>query len=163
MPRRTKRYAFVFPPDAGWRWVDVKDLDELDGTCERCGLPLRYVHRLEHRAYPLLLETCLPCGERMTDTKRAELREAEAFLRSETEQRISWLRRRWRRTRRKQNFSILTDDATRVVIFRYRFGQRGGRWGVTVGGQFGEGVFETAEQAKVAAFEMFWEMRATQA
>jgi len=64
-------------PNRGWQLVDVVDLDDLIGACQRCGTEIRYEH---HCCHPMGLEAvvgCICCGDITQDYERARSLERE--------------------------------------------------------------------------------------
>lgn len=141
-------------PHKGWRCVGVDDLEEAIETCEMCGKEnIRYVHYMEHDDYGTLSVGCI-CAEKMSgDYVNPRLREKK--LRNRASRKSRWLSRVWR-TSRSGN-SYVNVDGHNIVIFSYQKGRNAGKYGFRVSGTWSEDGYETEEEAKLAAFDAFWE------
>jgi hypothetical protein len=141
-------------PQRGWRCVDVTDLGEAIGTCQMCDREeIRFVHHMEHNAYPGTLGVgCVCAGKMSSDYVGARNREKK--LKSKAGRKARWLARRWKIARSGNPY--LNVDGYNIVVFRYAKGRNAGRWGYKVGGTFGTDTYETEGAAKLAAFEGYW-------
>jgi hypothetical protein len=164
-------------PHRGWHCTDVEDLGDLDGTCEMCGTPIRYVHTMRHHDHERLGVGCV-CAEKMSDdyvgprkrerelknqvarNKRArEKAEAERLEKEKKEARVAqaregWLSRpEWRRSSNGALFIAV--QGFNITTFPDEKGEWGfcwwksGKQGQTEGAE----AYATSEEAALAAFD----------
>ena len=139
-------------PHLGWQCVDVEDLGAPLATCEMCeSQTIRYVHFMEHDAYPDVLEVgCVCAGNMAGDLQGARTREAS--MKSRSGKRTRWLTRKWKCSAKGNDW--IRADGYRVTIYKKK-----GKWGATVAAEIGEMVkhsrrtFQTQDRAKLAAFD----------
>ena len=142
-------------PHKGWLFVGIDDLGRASSTCEMCrSQHIRYVHYMEHPDYPDQLGVGCVCAEKMSgDYTNPRLREKK--IQSKAGRRSRWLTRNWRTARSGNPY--LKVDGVLVVIFRFKQGRRSGKYGYKIGENFGDGSFNTEDEAKLAAFDDWWE------
>jgi hypothetical protein len=142
-------------PHRGWTCIDVEDLEEPTATCEMCGKEeIRFVHVMEHRERTEPLRVGCICAEKMSEDYVNPRRREEA-LKNRARRRGNWLKRKWRISRNGNPF--LNVDGVNVTVFTYK-GRRAGKWGFKVADTFGDEAFGQIEEAKLAAFDLFWKM-----
>ena len=148
-------------PHKGWRCVDMEDLRaddpeaELD-ICDMCRVQeIRYVHQMRHPDYPQQLAVGCVCAEKMEDDYQAP-RRREAPLRSRAARRAKWLKLKWRRSARGNDF--IKVDGYRVTVFPItRAGKTG--WGGIIVDEANDKttrarkVHPSPDAAKLAAFD----------
>lgn len=115
---------------------------------------IRYVHYMEHESYSERLGVGCVCAEKMS-SDYVNPREREKRLRGKAGRRARWLTRKWRVSRNGNPY--LKADGVHLVIFTFKQGRKAGKYGFQVNGEFGEIAFETIEEAKLAAFDGWWE------
>ncbi|MBO1518817.1 hypothetical protein J3U76_04035, partial [Oceanisphaera sp. DM8] len=73
-------------PHRGWHCVDIEDLGSPQVECGMCeSQSIRYVHHMEHPAYPEVLEVgCVCAGHMEEDVAAARTREASMITPSVT-------------------------------------------------------------------------------
>lgn len=139
------RWDKVGIPHRGWTCVGVTDLGEPIHTCEMCGQEaIRYVHDMEHEAYPGGLSVGCVCAEKMAygyDAKAAERK-----LRNRQERRSAFVFGVWRRSRKGNQY--LKRKGALIVVGKNQYG-----FWVRIGAEFLSEKFATESQAKAAAFE----------
>jgi hypothetical protein len=147
-------------PTKGWSIDCVYDVRE-DGqtpdeaeyqSCEYCGNEkIRYVHQLSHTDYSGALIAGCVCAEKLSQNY-VRPRQAERELKSRAERRARWLRRTWK-TSRNQNPFLKQDDRI-FTVFPDKF--KVGKWKYQVDGLFSKRCYDTADEAKLAAFDSVW-------
>lgn len=146
-------------PHKGWRCIACNDLDEPIGQCEMCGKEaIRYVHTMEHDDYPRTLDVGRICAEKMEDNDRRPGRR-ELRMKNKARRRANWLRRKWRKSVKGNEF-INVEEHNVVVYPSRQFGHRD-RWSYRIEDDYGQrssskASFATSDAAKLAAFEEFW-------
>ena len=87
-------------PHRGWDCVGLEDLGDLIGTCEMCETQsIRYVHHMEHPAYPHVLSVGRVCAGNMEEDY-AGARHREQQAKSLPGRRSRWMKARWRQSPR---------------------------------------------------------------
>jgi len=144
-------------PHKGWRCEDVDDVrgngsspNEADyEVCQMCGNErIRYVHVMSHPGFPERLNVGCICAEKMSGDYIGPKRR-ETKLRNLASRRKNWLTRKWRVSSKGNDF--LNVDGKNVVVFPKKF--KPGKWGYGIDGEFSREVFDTKEEAKLAAFD----------
>lgn len=149
-------------PHKGWICINVYDVRE-DGsppeeaeyeTCNMCGNErIRYVHVMAHPQFGSELHVGCVCAEKMSnDYVGPKRRETE--LRNRAQRRKNWLTRSWRTSAKGNDF--LNVEGKNVVIYpdKYRYGL----WGYGIDGVFADERYGSKTDAKLAAFDGFWEL-----
>ena len=139
-------------PHRGWHCVDIEDLGSPQVECGMCeSQNIRYVHHMEHPAYPEVLEVgCVCAGHMEEDVAAARTREAS--MKSREGKRKRWLTRKWKIS--KNGNPWLSADGYRVVVSEKQSG-----WAATVTFEstnlphHSRRTFKTIEEAKLAAFD----------
>ncbi len=68
-----KRHGHI-PPDFGWEYDGMEDLEDECGECDLCGTSLRYEHHIYHKKWGYMVVGC-ECADRLTRTKEAAEKE----------------------------------------------------------------------------------------
>lgn len=130
-------------PSIGWDHLGFEDLGGLDGNCDLCGTPIRYVYLVDHPKW-LPMEVGEICCDKLTSTAvatehRQFLDRLTTFLRSTRWQTDSsgnqWIVRRGLRIG-----IVSTDEAFKI----------------NVAGVEGKLKFTSIDDAKIKAFELVW-------
>lgn len=156
------KWSIAGVPHKGWQCVDIEDLGEPQAECEMCeSQTIRYVHYMQHPNYPRILEVgCVCAGHMEGDIAAARTREAS--MKSRTGKRKRWITRRWRISAKGNPW--IRADGFRVTVYR-----RGTGWAVTVSSEdnnfvkYGGRIYETKDQAKLAAFDQITRLLAKEA
>jgi len=139
-------------PRKGWRFVDLEDLREATGACEMCGTTIRYVHHLEHPAWPGMIGVgCICAGHLENDYVAPRERERAATNRNSRLQR--WMKREWKTSR---NGNPYIKVAQRLVVLF----PKGNGWGCKAGDAWG-GWYGNTDAAKRAAFDLMYPEQVT--
>ena len=152
----TGKWAQAGVPHRGWRCVNVEDLGEpatVCGMCER--MEIRYVHYMEHPAYPETLGCGCVCAGHMEENYQGAKRR-ETILRNAASRRARWLSRGWRESAKGNDY--LNTDGYNVVVF-----PQGSGWSYFVKNRATDATFrprrpfQTSDAAKLGAFDtMIW-------
>lgn len=112
--RGSGKWAQPSVPHKGWQCVDVEDLGDPSAICEMCEAhEIRYIHHMQHPAYPDSLGCgCVCAGHMENDYEGARLR--EKGLRNASSRRKRWLTRDWRTSRSGNPF--LNADGYNIVV-----------------------------------------------
>ena len=136
-------------PHKGWICVDVEDLGEPSIQCEMCeSQDIRYVHHMQHAAFPEV--GCICAGHMENSVGAARAREAS--MKSRAGKRSRWLTRTWKISQ-KGNF-VVKAEGFRVTVY-----PRAGLWACTIAAvdnttvQHSRRNFKTSSEAKLAAFD----------
>ena len=87
-------------PKKGWSCVGFDDLEEPSQLCEMCeSIEVRYVHYMHHAEYPDTLAVGCVCAENM-EQDYVRPRERETRMRSLSQRRKAWGRRKWKTSHR---------------------------------------------------------------
>lgn len=62
----------IIPPRFGWEYVGWNDLGGLDGTCEYCGEPIRYVFMVQHEKWRVMEVGEICCGHLTSEPTATE-------------------------------------------------------------------------------------------
>lgn len=144
-------------PKIGWTCIDSYDLleDDWDGDlvpCEVCGTPHRFTHLMQHPTWPQQLEVGATCAMWMESEYATSERERAMKLR--------WNRRRSARKRwetkwgpgRKPGALTRTERGIRVTLF-----PQGNGYKFVVDGAWSQRAYLTVDEARTAAFPLFFE------
>ncbi|TIO17536.1 MAG: hypothetical protein E5X86_11605 [Mesorhizobium sp.] len=140
-------------PHKGWTCVNVEDLEEPSAICEMCeSQEIRYVHYMTHPDNAEMLGVGCVCAEKMEQDYEAP-RMRERVLRSASQRRRNWLRRKWRISH--SGNSYLNTDGLNISIFRKGSGNWGGRILERSSGRSVESRkrYATEDAAKLGAFD----------
>jgi hypothetical protein len=145
-------------PHRGWTCIGIDDVGEPSHMCEMCESQMvRYVHTMEHPAYPEALDVgCVCAGKMEEDYARARLR--ERTFKKRVARRARWLRREWRVSASGNEY--INADGFNIVVF-----PRGRGWSARIthretdDQQFLQERCETAEQAKLSALDVMLDMK----
>ncbi len=139
-------------PHQDWTCVDTYDMGEPEHTCQMCGNErVRYVHVMHHRESPELHTGCV-CAAHMSGIPRGVYKDRERVLQSRFAMRTRWLTRKWRRSKKGNQYLKLKDHV--MVVFQSP--SYGGCWNGSFDGQFYNGRFNSINAAKLALFDEFW-------
>ncbi len=142
-------------PHKGWTLEDVIDIRE-DGqaesdteyeTCMMCGNEkIRYVHIVTNEEIEEEFRVGCICAEKMTnDYINPKKREKE--LRNKSSRRINWTKKHWNISQ-NGNFYI-NYERHHLLIFKDKTTKK---YKIKIGEIFGTKLYDTIEQAKIAAF-----------
>jgi hypothetical protein len=144
-------------PREDWRCMEVADiLEKHDGardiTCEMCGVEtIRFVHIMEHDNFGDVLGVCVACAEAMTGDA-VNPRRIESQIRKKSGARDRWLAGHWYLSVR-DNW-VINVDGVNMGVFPVKF--QNGRWACRIESKFFKGSYPSAEEAKYALFEEYW-------
>jgi len=137
-------------PQKGWQCVGVDDLEEPSQECEMCeSVDIRYVHYMEHPAYPDTLAVGCVCAEHMEEDYVGP-KERESAMRRAARRRKGWAAREWRVSRlgnpylNTEGFNLTVfpkDDGYAVAVSRRGTDRR----------QVGKKCYASQHAAKAAA------------
>jgi hypothetical protein len=151
----TTRWDRAGIPQKGWTCIRVTDLGEAVHRCDMCGKEeIRYMHTVTHPDFHVgdpphvtrHLDVGCVCVMKMTEDYVGPKRR-EAFLRSRSRRRATWLTRKWR-VSWSGNESI-TIAGLELGVCRGRSG-----WHFREHGNFSRESFATSEEAKLALFDV---------
>lgn len=148
----TRQWSEPGVPQKGWSCVGVEDLGSPDAFCEMCHVQeIRYVHYMVHPEYAGQLAVGCVCASKMSDDYvNPERRERE--LRNQASRRSRWLTRKWRVSRKGNDF--LNTDGFNIAIFQTARG-----WTFRIVRESDDAkftykkVYRTQDEAKLAAFD----------
>lgn len=160
--RHTDRGKWSQPgvPHRGWVCVGIEDLDEPAQICEMCeSVEVRYVHYMEHPAYPETLGVGCICAEHM-ENDYVSPRQREKRLRSKSRRRASWAQRDWSISAKGNPY--LNTEGFNLTVFPVS-DWRGQYWGLRVthrvsgATQPGRRRYATEAEARNAALDaLIW-------
>ena len=134
-------------PHNGWSCVGVEDLGAPVGICEMCGYQIiRYAHHMEHPRYHSLICGCVCAGRMEGNVEEAKRREAE--FKNMQARRISFFKRKWRRSRKGNDYLKIDDHV--IVIYNIK---PGNQWKYSIDNEFSQITYNSRERAMSAAFE----------
>lgn len=149
-------------PHLGWTCVDIEDLGEPSQVCGMCeSQEIRYVHFMQHDAYPHVLEVGCVCAGNMEGDLLAA-RRRDATMLSRAGRRARWLSRSWR-------VSVKGNEWIRSDGFRVIVRMVDGHWAVSIASEEDNSVrhgrrrYRTSAQAKLAAFDFISRLLAADA
>jgi len=157
---RHGKWSLPGVPHKGWSCVHVEDLGEPSDICGMCeSAQVRFVHYMEHPAYPDTLGVGCVCAENMEGDYHAP-RARERVLRQTARRRKTWTTRKWRLSA-KGNFYLNTEGFNLVVFQKQD--ARGPWWAFKVESrqtnraQFSRRRYLTEVAAKNATFDaLLW-------
>lgn len=134
----------VVRPSHGWTCLGFTDLEDLSGSCELCGTPIRYVFLVTHEKWPALEVgedccdnlTCSTVASTHMESKRRFVSRLKRFV----------LSSRWSRTPRGEHI--------RQRRIELEVSEDGGVFRLWMNGEKGKLTFPTALAAKAKAFEL---------
>lgn len=147
-------------PHRGWTCVNIDDLGEPSKTCEMCeNIEIRYVHYMEHPDYPEILGVGCVCAEHMeNDYVNPRIREKR--LRSVASRRLSWKKRKWKKS--VDGVVYVNVDGFTIYVIK-ESNECAMCWSINVTHRlrgktiFGRKLFKSEDEAKVFAFEaLIW-------
>lgn len=134
----------IIAPKTGWHNTGYDDLGDLSGTCELCGAALRHAFYIDHPSWePMTVGTY--CCDSLTGTELAS-NKIESIVRFETRKKRFISSTRWTETLGRPCIKQKNID---IQILRAEGGFK-----IQMNGHCGKKVFETAEGAKEATFEV---------
>jgi hypothetical protein len=149
---RRGKWSVAGVPHRGWVCVDVEDLGQPSTECQMCeSQTIRYIHHMQHRAYPKVLQVGCVCAGHMEGSVSAS-RAREASMRSRAAKRGRWLSRTWK-VSAKGNPHIKSDGYHVTVYLR------GQGWAFTLAPMDGSAPIHAhrnhlnIQAAKLAAFD----------
>ena len=153
----TGKWAQPGIPHRGWTCVDIEDLGDVEAVCEMCeAVHIRFVHTMEHPDHDALRVGCVCAGNMEQDLVGARRRESE--FKKRQSRRSRWLTRSWNVSRSGNDY--LNTDGFNVVVY-----PKGRGWSSRVTDCSGrvsqQSSCATAEQAKLAAFDVMLRMKAS--
>ena len=94
------KWSEVSVPHKGWFCTGVDDLGEPSQICEMCNsAEVRYVHYMQHNAWPEVLAVGCVCAEHMSEDY-VRPKQIEKGLRTLTSRRKTWDRKNWKTSQR---------------------------------------------------------------
>ena len=112
-----------------------------------CGYQIiRYAHHMEHPQYHSLVCGCVCAGRMEGNVEEAKRREAE--FKNMQARRISFFKRKWRRSKKGNDYLKIDDHV--VVIYNIK---PGNQWKYSIDNEFSQTVYSSRERAMSAAFE----------
>jgi hypothetical protein len=146
------KWSVAGVPHRGWLCVDIEDLGSPSAECEMCeSQTIRYIHHMQHRDYPHVLQVGCVCAGHMEGSLPAS-RAREASMKSRAGKRSRWHSRRWRCSAKGNPH--LKADGYRVTVYK-----RGQGWAFTLAPVDGGSVLHARRNfadmfaAKLAAFD----------
>lgn len=134
-------------PKTGWFFTGFTDLGAPCAVCQMCGHQIiRYVHHMHHPAYGSIDAGCVCAGKMEGDIEAAKQREREA--KNKAARRENFQKRKWKTSRGGNPYTKIKEH---VIVLYERKNSR--TWKYSIDNVFCAEVFETAEEAKTAAFE----------
>jgi hypothetical protein len=134
----------LIPPFTNWAYVDIEDLDGLDGNCELCSTEIRYVHNLVHPKWGNLAVGC-ECADLLTNLTTASERQKEAEARVRRRQ-CFVSSRRWRQL--DDTLWVIDQNGHRILIR-----QLGALFQIEAYGRLGKETKPTLAQMKAFLFD----------
>ena len=140
-------------PHRGWQCVNIEDLGAPDLICEMCELQeIRYVHYMQHSAYPETLKCGCVCAGHMEENL-AGAKRRETLLQNSAKRRAAWPDRKgWKKSRKGNPY--IKVDGYHITIF-----PSGASWGGVVKNSlldfelFAKRQYPTIRAAQLAAFD----------
>ena len=139
-------------PQKGWLCTGIEDLGAPNKVCEMCETQrIRYVHYMEHPAYPDTLGVGCICAGHMEQDHEAA-RNRERSIKSSAHRRSKWLKRKWKESARGNPY--INTDGFNIVLYK-----QGRQWSGTITNRQTEEKhharrrYDTLDQAKLAAFD----------
>lgn len=134
-------------PHTGWICEGVTDLGGPYGVCQMCGYQIiRYVHHMYHPEYGRIDAGCICAGKMEGNIEAAKEREQEA--KNKASRRENFKKRKWKTSRNGNSYIKVKDHI--VVLYRRKTDNV---WKYSIDNVFCVEIFETKEEAQMAAFE----------
>lgn len=134
-------------PKTGWICEDVTDLGSPCGVCQMCGYQIiRYVHHMYHPEYGRIGAGCVCAGKMEGNVEAAKEREQEA--KNKASRKENFKKRKWNTSRNGNSYIKVKDHI--VVLYKRKTDNV---WKYSIDNVFCVEVFETKEEAQMAAFE----------
>lgn len=135
----------IIEPVVGWSCLAMNDLGSICGTCDDCGTAIRYVYLVTHEQSGFK-EVGTDCCDRLTATTIASSH--LKYFKKERDKLDRFMNSaRWQKGIRDEIFLIYKRADVRIVTVR-----RGHK--IRVIGKLGNRLFDTADEAKKAVFEL---------
>ena len=136
-------------PHSGWICTGVSDLGAPVGICEMCGHQIiRYAHHMIHPQYRPIVAGCY-CAGKMEGNMDAA-RERERNLKNQLARKESFIRRQWKRSKNGNEYLRIRGHV--LVLYKLK---NGGGWKYAIDSAFANELFNTRENAIMAAFQAF--------
>ena len=134
-------------PKTGWICKGVTDLGGPYGVCQMSGYQIiRYVHHMVHPEYGRIDAGCVCAGKMEGNIEAAKEREQEA--KNKASRRENFKKRKWKTSRNGNSYIKVKDHI--VVLYKRKTDNV---WKCSVDNVFCVEIFETKEEAQMAAFE----------
>ena len=134
-------------PKTGWVCKGVTDLGGPYGICQMCGYQIiRYVHHMYHPSYGYIDAGCVCAGRMEGNIDAAKQRERAA--KNKASRRESFKKRKWKTSRNGNSFIKIKDH---IIVLYHR--KTDDVWKYSLDNVFCIEVFETKDEAKMAAFD----------
>ncbi len=153
--KETGRYQWDIPgiPHKGWYCTLIEDLGYGCGDfiCEMCGKEnIRFIHTMIHPEHGSIRVGCVCSGHMSGDYEEAINRENQ--FKNKISMRERWITRKWKMS--KKGNVYLTLKGINITIFK-----KYGEYKCVVDGDFSNKSFNDINDAKLFAFERFWDIR----
>lgn len=145
-------------PCRGWLCEQVYYVQEgnpdIHEVCQICGNDrVRFVFVLSHPEYPEKLKADSACVEKLMDNYvDPVIREKELLNRHR--RRLNWLAMPWRLSQQGNDYMNIL--GYNITIFEDK--HKAGKWGYHIAGGANRKLFDTKDSAKLAVFDMFWQL-----
>ena len=148
---RTGKWKNNTIPKEDWKCLEVEDLGSPSETCEMCEREtIRYSHTMFNANYAeKLLVGCICAGYMEGNLDAAELRNRN--LRNQATRRKNFLGRKWKSSKRGNPYIKVGDKYVTITKSRSKFNNNM-RYSYSISRDFGNEWFNTADKAKIAAF-----------
>lgn len=161
--RASGKWAQPCVPHKGWTCIDIEDLDEPSEICAMCETQeIRYVHYMQHPAYPDVLGCGCVCAGRMEENYTGA-HEREKSLRNAAGRKRRWLDRAWRISGKGNPY--INANGYNVVVFALAGTDASGSWGFRVTNRATEDFIQSrksyasTDAAKLRAFDAIMWMK----
>ncbi|GAB5525422.1 MAG: hypothetical protein Roseis2KO_32940 [Roseivirga sp.] len=134
----------IIKPKVGWEYLGEYDLEDLVGTCENCGTPIRYVYQVGHENWGFM-EVGTLCCDNLTDTEIAS-NNREALNRYRGRKKRFVKSKRWKF---EEGMYLIKQSLFEVQIT----GPTQEYFQLTIHNLKSKTKYKTLEEAKEAAFE----------
>jgi hypothetical protein len=133
-----------------WRCDGVTDLGQARGRCGACNRErVRFMHKMTDPESGEALSVGRVCAGRLEGDPEAPVRRERGLLKR-SDARKRWVERGWLTSRNEVPYRRV--EGRYVRLFRRGFG----RWAFTVDGAASRETYESADAAKLAAFESLY-------
>lgn len=131
-------------PRKGWTLIDVVDNEETLLSCHWCGTSIRYSHHIFHEEIKMhSVAGCICAGHLTNDYETSHKK--ETLLKNIASMSKRWVgSKRWNVTVNGNYFR--RDQIEYILIFRKDRG-----WKIKIGHMWGEKVYDTVREAKIAS------------